>query len=291
MVDGQISNWKPVLSGVPQGSVLGPTLFLIYINDLDENITSKILKFADDTKVFRKVKSVEDISHLQNDLDKLIEWSEKWQMLFNYDKCHCLQIGYHNVHREYEMGNTTLGQSEKEKDLGVIISADMKVSEQCNIAAKKGNRMLGFIRRHICNRDKSLIIPIYKAIVRPHLEYCIQAWRPHLRKDIDLIEKVQRRATKLIPEFRGLAYEDRLKRCKLTTLETRRSRGDMIEVFKILKGFENIDSGRFFSKLQGRITRGHSETLQKPQCRLDIRKFSFSHRFLSMIGINYLQNV
>ena len=98
------------------------------------------------------------------------------------------------------------------KDLGVIISAKMKVSEQCNIAAKKGNMKLGFIRRHICNRDKSLIIHIYKATVRQDLEYFIQAWRLHLRKYIDLIERVQRRAMKLIPEFRSLSYEDRLKK-------------------------------------------------------------------------------
>ena len=87
VVDGEVSNWKSVLSGVPQGSVLGPILFLIYINDLDDDITSKVLKFADDTKVFRKIKSDADRQHLQDDLNKLIEWSEKWQMLFNFGKC------------------------------------------------------------------------------------------------------------------------------------------------------------------------------------------------------------
>ena len=88
--DGEVSKWKSVLSGVPQGSVLGPILFLIYINDLDDDITSKVLKFADDTKVFRKIKSDADRQHLQDDLNKLIEWSEIWQMLFNFGKCKCL---------------------------------------------------------------------------------------------------------------------------------------------------------------------------------------------------------
>ena len=153
VVDGEVSNWKSVLSGVPQGSVLGPILFLIYINDLDDDITSNVLKFADDTKVFRKIKSDADRQHLQDDLNKLIEWSEKWQMLFN------------------------------------------------------------------------LIIPLYKTIVRPHLEYCIQAWRPYRKKDIDILERVQRRATKMIQKLRNISYEMRLKECGLTTLETRRLRG------------------------------------------------------------------
>ena len=109
----------------------------------------------------------------------------------------------------------------------------------------KGNQVLGMIRRNITYKDKSLIVPLYKAIVRPHLEYCIQAWSPYLRKDIDMLEKIQRRATKLIPGLRDLRYEERLKECGLTTLETRRLRGDQIEVFKILSGYENIDSNIF----------------------------------------------
>ena len=123
---------------------------------------------------------------------------------------------------------------------------NMKVSEQCRIAASKGNQILGMIRRNITYKEKGLIVPLYKAIVRPHLEYCIQAWRPYLRKDIDILEKVQRRTTKLIAGLRDLSYDDRLKECGLTTLETRRLRGDQIEVFKILNGHENIDPNIFF---------------------------------------------
>ena len=102
------------------------------------------------------------------------------------------------------------------------------------------------IRGNITYKEKSLIIPLYKAIVRPHLYYCIQAWSPYLRKDIYMLEKIQRRATKLIPGQRDLTYEERSKECELTTLETRRLRGDLIEVFKILNGYENIDYNIFF---------------------------------------------
>ena len=197
------------MNGVPQGSVLGPILFLIYISDLDDNITSNILKFADDTKVFKRVNNDGDKQHLQNNLDKLVKWSEKWQMLFNFGKWKCLHTGHGNLDINYNMGDTVLGTTVKEKDLGITRSADMKVSEQCGIAASKGNQILGLIRRNITYKKK-LIIPLYKAIVRPHLEYCIQAWTPYHKKDIDTLEHIQRRTTKMIPELRDPSYEERL---------------------------------------------------------------------------------
>ena len=180
IVDGENSNWKSVLSGVPQGSVLGPILFLIYINDLEDDISSKVLKFADDTKVFRKVTNDTSKQSLQDDLDKLVKWSEKWQMLFNFGKCKCIHIGHGNIDKEYKMGDAVLYRTTQEKDLGVTVCTDMKVSELCRFAASKGNLILGLIRRTIT----------YKAIVRPHLEYCIQAWRPYRKEDIDKVERI-----------------------------------------------------------------------------------------------------
>ena len=169
------------------------------------------MKFADDIKLFRKIKGNGDKQQLQDDIDKLIKWSEKWQMLFNFHKCKCLHAGRGNTGVNYEMGGTILCKTVKEKDLGVTMNANMKVSEQYRIAASKGNQILGMIRRNITYKEKGLIVPLYKAIVRPHLEYCIQAWRPYLRKDIDMLEKVQRRTTKLITGLRDLSYDDRLK--------------------------------------------------------------------------------
>ena len=190
----------------------------------------------------------------------------------------------------YEMGGTILSKTVKEKYLGVTMNANMKVSEQFRIAASKGNQVLGMIRRNITYKEKSLIVPLYKAIVRPHLEYCIQAWSPYLRKDIDMLEKIQRRATKLIPGLRDLSYEERLKECGLTTLETRRLRGDQIEVFKILKGYENIDSNIFFEIKESKITRGHNFTLVKNKVHWMLESFHFP-RGQSMYGINYQQSV
>ena len=162
------------------------------------------------------------------------------------------------------MGGTVQNTTLKEKDLRLTISADMKVSEQCGIAAAKANQILGLIRRNIVYKEKELITPLYKRIVRPHLEYCILAWRPYRKKDIELLKRVQRRATKIIQKLRNISYEMRL-----TTLETRGLRGDQIEVFKILNGYENIDRNIFFTVEEER-TRGHGVTLAKKQCRLDI---------------------
>ena len=118
VVDGEVSSWKPVLSGVPQGSVLGPILFLVYINDLEEGVTGKLLKFADDTKLFRKVKEIGDKQILQEDIDTLSKWSEKMAMLFNFGKCKCLHTGPGNTGMNYEMGGTILSKTVKEKDFG-----------------------------------------------------------------------------------------------------------------------------------------------------------------------------
>ena len=149
VVDGEVSSWKSVLRGVPQVSVLGPIFFFFYINDLEEGVTGKILKFADDTKLFRKVEEIGDKQNLQDDIDKLVKWSEKWQMLFNFGKCKCLHTGLRNTGMNYEMGGTILSKTVKEKDLGVTMNANMKVSEQCRIAASKGSQVLGMIRRNI----------------------------------------------------------------------------------------------------------------------------------------------
>ena len=162
---------------------------------MEDDISSKVLKFADDTKVFRKVSNDTDKQSLQDDLDKLVKWSEKWQMIFNFGKCKCIHIGHGNMDEEYKMGGAVLGITTQQQDLGVTFSADMNVSEQCGIAASKGNQILGLIRRNVMYKEKQLIVPLYKSIVIPHLEYCIHAWRLYRKKDIDKLEGIQRSAT------------------------------------------------------------------------------------------------
>ena len=271
-VDGEQSEWVEVTSGVPQGSVLGPILFLIYINDIDNGIISKLNKFADDSKLCKSIKGKADVSVLENDLALLDKWSNLWQMKFNVEKCSVMHLGKSNAQNKYSLGNNVLKSSEKERDLGVMIDKSMKFSEQVSSAVGKANATLGMIKRSITCRKKNIVTKLYKALVRPKLEYCVQVWRPYLLKDIDKIERVQHRATKIIEECRGLCYEERLRVTGLMTLEDRRIRGDMIEVFKILKGVNKNDSGSWFQLVNNNRTRGHSLKIAKKRSRLDIRK-------------------
>ena len=185
---------------------------------MEYDISSKVLKFVDDPKVFRKVTNDTDKQSLQDDLDKLVKWSEKWQMLLNFGKCKCIHIGHGNMDEEYKMGDAVLGRTTQEKDLVVTFSGVMKVSEQCGCFKRKSNYRANLIRGTITYKEKQLIVPLYKAIVRQHLEYCIQAWRPYRKKDIDKLERIQQRATKMIPELRDLSYESCLLESGFTTL-------------------------------------------------------------------------
>src|SRR6218665_13665 len=164
-------------------------------------------------------------------------------MLFNLEKCSVMHMGKRNQELSYEMGGKVLKVSNEERDLGVIMHRSAKPSRQCAEASKKANSTLGMIRRTIVTRDKDTILRLYKSLVRPlQLEYCIQVWSPYLKHYMEKLEKVQRRATKMIQGYKDLSYEERLImiRCGLTRLEKRRSRGDLIEAYKIITGKESI---------------------------------------------------
>jgi hypothetical protein len=280
-VEGEYSNWASVTSGVPQGSVLGPVLFIIYINDLESNLTAKLAKFADDSKLCKVVNNEKDAESLKKDLEKLEKWSSDWQMQFNTEKCSVMHLGNKNKSSQYSLNNAVLKDSTSERDLGVIIDKTLKFSEHCDSVASSANATLGMIRRGIACKSKSIVTRLYKALVRPKLEYCVQAWRPFLKKDIDKIENVQHRATKMIEGCRKLTYEDRLRRTGLTTLEERRTRGDLIEVFKMLKGLNKVDYKCFFQLAKSERTRGHVLKLAKARFNLEIRKNYFSQRVVN----------
>ncbi len=281
VLNGQASEWAAVSSGVPQGSVLGPVLFLIYINDIDNAVTSMIKKFADDTKLYRQTESDQEANELQEDLHRIMKWSEEWQMLFNTGKCKVMHVGFNNPKRCYTMGDNTLEEVIFEKDLGIIIDNTLKPSRQCAQAVKKANQVLGMVKMSLSCRSKEIILPIYKHLIRPHLEYAIQAWNPYLKKDIELIEGVQHRVTKLIPELRMKCYEDRLKALGLTTLETRRKRGDIIQMWKILHNIDDVDATKYFVR-DVSSRRGHNFKLFKRRFNRDVRKYSFTNRLIDL---------
>ena len=142
LIRGETSKWSEVTSGVPQGSVLGPLLFLIYINDLDSGIVSKLVKFADNTKIGGVANTVAAAKVIQNDLDSIQNWADTWQMKFNREKCKVLHAGNKNVHYKYHMGDTEIEEGIYEKDLGVYVDSEMSSSRQCGEAIKKANKML-----------------------------------------------------------------------------------------------------------------------------------------------------
>ena len=268
VINGISSGWEKVTSGVPQGSVLGPLLFIIYINDIDLGLVSKISKFADDTKLGIKADKFEGVKQLQEDLNKIGEWSQKWQMPFNVDKCKVMHIGHKNINAKYELLGKEIESCQQEKDLGVIITNDLKPSRQCIEAEKKAQKILGYIKRQFKTRKKKTILTLYNALVRPHLEYNVQFWSPSLRKDIERLEAVQARATKLIPSIRHLSYHRRLNRLDLFSLEKRRLRGQLIETFKILNGINNVNSESLFT-LSNNRTRCNG-------WKLEIKRFNTS---------------
>jgi len=280
-VRGTFSKQRPVLSGVPQGSVIGPLLFLLYINELPTIIKNKVRMFADDTKIWSRIWNDKDSTGIQADLDKLTFWSKAWQLEFNKDKCKVMRIGHRNETKYYMM-DKELEEIEEEKDLGVWITSQLKPSQQCNKAASNARKLLAMVRRTFRNLDKEDLNLLYKVYIRPHMEYSIQAWSPYLAKDIETLERVQRTATRLVPELRKYPYTERLQRLGLPTLKTRRERGDMIEVFKIMTGRELVEKEKFFKISDNHYElRGHNLKLNKERSRLEIRRNFFSQRVIN----------
>ena len=291
VINGHHSSWEKVFSGVPQGSVLGPLLFLIYINDLDGavNVSGTLLKkFADDTKLAMVVENDDDHARFQAALDNLNTWSHDWQMLFNVSKCKIIHMGNKNSNYKYRMGGRVLDVVDSEKDVGVTIHKSLKPSLQCARTATKANLVLGQLARAVTYRDRTTFIRLYQMYVRPHLEYAVQSWCPWNVADKEILEKVQRRAVNMVSNLRGRTYEEKLSELGMVTLETRRRRGDMIQTFKILSEIDHVQPETWFTLGNTLVREGAAQTrsttsnntIMERWANTDIRRNFFSQRVI-----------
>ena len=249
-VNGQYSSTAPVRSGVPQGSVLGPVLFLIFVADIAPMVNNFVSLYADDTKLYSYLldSGIHTAETIQEDINILSSWSQKMQMSFNPEKCTSLHMGKNNARFNYTLPkiySTVSNQNSysytlyfhplkkinEEKDLGVTVDSNLTFKKHISQKIAKANSMLFLIKNCFKHLDQEMLKLLFKSIVRPHLEYASNVWNPIHKEDIIRLESVQRKATKLIPELSTLCYEDRLRALDLPSLYYRRLRQDIIFIY------------------------------------------------------------
>ena len=284
-INNEQSSAIPVTSGVPQGSVLGPTLFIYYINDLPDATDQIVRLFADDSKIYSEIRNEDDSKNLQKGIDNLVEWSSRWLMKFNAKKCKILHLGKNNPNHEYFMTNGTevnkLDSTTCEKDLGVNVDPLLSFDNHINMACSKGRQLSGMILNTLTCRCSEILVPLFKAIIRPHLEYANAVWSPYKVKHIKLIEQVQRNFTRMIDGMRHLEYSQRLRMLKLPSLEFRRFRGDLIEVFKLTHEiYDPLTTQSLLSSTLFPYTRNNSYKLQKKHTNTTHYKHFFTNRVI-----------
>ena len=237
MVDGENSEWVKVESEVPQGTVLGPVLFLSYINDLPKSVKhSHVRLFADDCVLYRQVKSESDCELLQDDLQNLEKWEQKWSMSFNPSKCNSINITRkQKITHNYSLHNQTLDNVKSTTYLGVELASDLTWSNHINKTCAKGNKQLAFLRRNLQVKNREIKSSAYIGLVRPSVEYCSTIWDPHFHKYIDNIEKIQRRAARFVFSVyrRKAPVTAMINNLGWESLELRRRKARLTMFFKI----------------------------------------------------------
>ena len=279
IINGSKSAPIKVNSGVPQGTVLGPLLFLIYINDLPNNISTgtKVRLFADDCIIYRTIKSEQDSKILQKDLDELIKWETNWSMSFHPEKCQLLRVTKKKkqINSKYFIHGKELTQTKDAKYLGVIINEKLSWNPHVNEVIKKSNKTLGFIKRNLYKCNKDIKLKCYLTLVRPVLEYASSVWDPSTKENIDKLEQIQKRAARFITgEYSKLTRITPLvKSLNLETLEDRRTKSKVVIIHKAINS--NLEIQHKDNLIQPSDRHKDKNTFLIPYARTNTYKFSF----------------
>jgi hypothetical protein len=241
LVKGRKSSKSSLVSGVPQGSVIGPIIFLIYISDIAEGINANTLVYVDDTKLKQKIKSEEDVELLQEELNKLYSWGEKNNMEFNNKKFQVLRYGANSQLKdetEYFTGNfdEVIERFETLRDLGIKMSEDASFTEHIENICKKVRQKCGWLYRTFYTRNPVFMRHMFNSLVQPHIDYCSQLWMPQEGPNLDKIEKLLRDFTRKLPGMGQLNYWERLKSLKMNSEQRRMERYQILYVWKIMEG-------------------------------------------------------
>jgi hypothetical protein len=259
-----ISDSLPVTSGVIQGSVLGPTLFNIFINDIDETLNHcQILKYADDIRIFLSASksdlALQDLQNkVQSDINSMVEWVTHSGMSFNTEKCFIATFGHSQHHRSYKILDTLLVRQDQFKDLGVTVNTSLNFKYHVDSVTSKAFSKLGLINKVFKNKSESSTLTLYKSFVRPQLEYSSVVWCPYTQGSTDKIERVQRRMCRMLRELKGSSYQNQLKKLNILSLQARRLRNQLITIYKMRRGLINLNFRDFFHVHENRTTRGHN---------------------------------
>ena len=285
---GSVSSSCNVASGVPQGTVLGPLLFLVYINDLPDQVKSTTRLFADDCLLYRRITSPEDVKILQNDLDVLQEWEKRWQMSFNPDKCEVLRITlkHKSIISDYKIHDHKLKTVKTAKYLGLNIDSKLNFNEHINNICKKANTTRAFVARITKLCPRKVKEDAYKTLVRPRLEYASAVWNPHTLNKINQIEAIQRRAVRSVANNfdRTSSVTEMLQKFEWESLEERRAKARVIMCFKIVNNMIQIPKHPYLvhNKLE---TRGHKQKFMVPAVRIMAYQYSFFPATIRMWNI------
>ena len=287
LVEGQSSEKVPVVSGVPQGSVLGPVLFLIFINNLPDNIISSTRLFADDCILYRQISSDNDQNLLQDDLDRLATWEKTWGMEFHPQKCSILRIYRPKTNPrtfQYQLKGVALAEEQSSKYLGVDIQSNLTWNDHINRITKKSNSMLGFLRRNLRQAGEETKAQAYFTMVRSNLDYCCTIWNPHNKEQIKQIEMVQRRSARFVTSRYGntSSVTDMLDYLGWESHETRRSKLQLIVLYKIVNGLIDIPPEDYLVQGNSRTRAAHKHKYRHYSSSSDCFKYSFFPRTIPL---------